>query len=270
MKFAAVCVTEGRPDLYALALASFFTQHLDVGDQAVLYTEVAGNRFKDYEDTLVRFAGFIGTAQRRVVLTAGGRSGPEAVPERFQRAFRLCSDAFHSDAFLMWDDDDWQPCERLLLTKEALSRPGTHICGYQKGFFVNIRTLRGEPVEISPDYYWGGSLGFDRRALAAADFSAFKNPGYDGEFTQAVKAHCGPQPCGEVLDQAPWPVAFSHGKNIATFLASPGDDMTAHLKRELPHLVWCEVERLQQLCIEKRIYPPQPPGEGAVVRRREP
>lgn len=260
MKFAAVCITEGRPDIFGLAIASFFTQHLDPGDQAVLYVEVAGDRFADYEATVQRFAGFLGMPQRRIYLTAGSQSGRNSVPGRFGRAFRLCSDAFHSDVFLMWDDDDWAPPERLLLTKAALSTPGTHVCGYDRGHFCNLRTQRGYFIESNWGF-WGGSLAFDRRALAACDFESYKNPGYDQEAVRAIRDAC-PQPCGEVIRVGPYPIAFCHGLNVATLLADPGVSLIEHLQTTLPLLVWDEVERLRRICVERRIFPPQPEGVG--------
>lgn len=53
-------------------------------------------------------------------------------------------------------------------------------------------------------------------------------------------------------------MAFSHGKNVATWLKSKGSPMEGLMRGWVPELVMLEIKRCQKLMIDTRTFPPQP------------
>jgi len=245
-------VTENRAPIWGIGLTSFLTQaysnrHLMVllpPSQEAAYRSAAA-KFDDHR-----------AAGRVLYVCVNDRL---TVPERLDLG---CQMAFDSGAGLVtvWDDDDWSPDDRLSRTANVPWDDSLPCyCSYAAGWFVNLRTLMGEYIETLPAHLWGGTLTFNNAAWARAKgFAKNPMPGYDRAFQDALKAapeskqhriHCGGR--GD-------PIAFSHGKNVATWLKNPGTPMKDYMEVLMPPMVLSEVLRCQQLMIDTRTFPPQP------------
>jgi hypothetical protein len=161
------------------------------------------------------------------------------------------------DYVAMWDDDDYSPPDRLARSVEEIGKlpeaAGGRVVGYKKGWFCSIRTLRAELVDVSADgHLWGGSLMFDEDAWCGMGmFERAPLPGYDRKLQEfALRG---------AIDAAEdaLPVAFCHGKNMATFLRSAGS-YADDLLKVMPKVVRDAVEDANEYFVKNRIHVPQP------------
>jgi len=253
MKIACIMVTEKRAPIWGIGLTSFLTQwHADKrlfvilpADQEVAYRAAA----KEFEQhpcwSRVTFVG-----------VASGLTVQERKEIGCQVAF---SDGF--DLVATFDDDDWAPPDRLVKTVSMmLSKTIPSYGSYARGWFVNLRTLYGEFIETFPYHLWGGCLTFNESGFHQANgFLDKPFPGIDRAFMRDIKK------CGEFKEYilpsstgAEYPVAFSHGKNVSTWLKMKGTQMEGVLKMWMPSVVLKEVMRCQKLMVDTRTFPPQP------------
>jgi len=184
--------------------------------------------------------------------------------------------ALGCDMVTIWDDDDYSPPERLATLAEATeswmsSTPTVGCYSYNAGWFCNLRTLRAEWFDAqAAGHLWGGTLAFNESAFNAFDrFNGAPNTGYDRWLQKRLieRGYCigciqtGPHvpldDQGLPVTASP-PVAFSHGKNVATWLKSPGEDLECYLQTTMPPAVFAEVKLAQQFLIDRRVFPPQP------------
>jgi len=184
------------------------------------------------------------------------------VPQRFDDVCRRIFERDPSAIVLVWDDDDYSPAHRLSLTQHVFSTWGEHpvVTSYDRGYFVNLRTLHGHLSTETGTYQdgniWGGCIAFNKAAFDAANgFEDKPFPGYDARFAQdaytnGVKV--------AILETPPHllPIAFSHGSNVCTWMREPGHDMRAELQEWLPTNVWEAVTTASQWLVDKRIFPP--------------
>lgn len=275
IKIACLCVTEDRAPIWPIALTSYLEQtgrelqgagsfspwlNCDSArtDPDVYYQAVS--HLGPLLDN--RHAGApwrTGRPWQVIRLSLGG----DPLPFRLAR---LINDAFYgegADLVTVWDDDDYSPPDRLHLTAQAvadLDPRRSIVGGYNKGRFVNLVTLQGEEVDC-PWGLWGASLTFNRVAYeAAGGFSDRVSPGYDRSFVADLMERQGQNVQRFVLDVPPErrPMAFSHGKNIATWLKTRGEPMEARLKAWMPSSVFQAVKAGQGFLVERRVVPPQP------------
>lgn len=186
----------------------------------------------------------------------------------------------HCDIVTMWDDDDWSPPGRLFSTAQCSATNFALACGYTMptqqevdsyrllagyngGWFCNLKTLQGHEVLLNPETnpIWGGSLAFSKTTWRwLGGFRDRPFPGYDRSFVNDFKAKgvwihaispdCRNGPIGR------GPIAFAHGKNVATWPKEPCVDMTEALSKELPHLVALEVSLASEFLKERRVHVP--------------
>jgi len=257
MKITCVMVTEKRAPIWGIALASFFTQRHRVKQLIVV---LPNDEVKSYQ---LFATAFVDNPGMKDVIYMALEPSVYTVPERLDAgisaAFKL-----DADAVAIWDDDDFSPVDRLTKTFEALRQCDDLIPGYASytaGWFVNLRTLYGEYIETLPHYLWGGTLAFNEAAWhRAGRFSEKPMPGYDRAFQAALKEAPESKEYRLVRGRGD-PVAFSHGKNVATWLKSRGSPMKRFLRGVVPNvpdLVRTEVLRCQQLMVSTRTHPPQP------------
>lgn len=252
MKIACVMVTEDRAPIWGIGLSSFLSQHhvdrhlivVLPGDEEKAY-QVAATGFNShpYMDR-VHYIPLFGGARTNV---------PQRLDMGCQSAF-----AFGADLVAIWDDDDWSPVDRL---DKTAGQPWSDLPGYAsytQGWFVNLRTLRGELIRPLPSHLWGGTLAFNKAAWdRAGGFCDKPMSGYDRAFQKAVKKS--PESKEYRLQRGMGePVAFSHMKNVATWLRSKGTPMGGVLASWMPEIVLNEIKRCQRLMVDTNTYPPQP------------
>lgn len=251
MKIACVMVTEARSPIWGIGLSSFLTQtHLNSNLLVVL---PPGQKQQ-----------YIAAAEASK-LTAHPHwkhvEFVEATGNQRERLDEGCRVAFYqqwADLVAIFDDDDWAPEDRLTKTDDIRWDSSiASYCSYTHGWFVNLRTLQGELIDTLPAHLWGGCLTFNKIGFERADGFANKpQPGKDRAFMAALKGLSIHREHRLRCKDAP--VAFSHGKNIATWLKKKGVPMGGTLKTMLPPIVLNEVVRCQQLMFDTRTFPPQP------------
>lgn len=240
-----LCVTENRAPCFPIALHSFMTQ-----SPCRTLLLVVTPSIEAYEAEVVR-AGLVG----RVCWLPHKGTFLERLTAGTEALFRRgCS------AVAVWDDDDWSPPDRLERTRKALTR--APLCSYEHGWFVNLRTLHGAHVVTAP-YLWGGTIAFTRAVWDAVGPWGPPVPGQDRAFVNRWQRPYDERPVARIAPARPdcWPIAFSHGKNVSTWLKGHHEYMGDLLKAWLPDKVFEAVRAMQNLLIERREYPPQPPME---------
>lgn len=265
MRIGCLCITENRAPIIGIALASYRVASKTLRD----------NHGTSCDSVLLVQDASAGDATRNVLLHChvptvyqNTYGGPRVdVATRVERGCRVLFDHYGCDYVTMWDDDDYAPHDRLAAIYNSVvntEKPGNDVYAYTRGWFVNLRTLHGE--WITAEYGWGGSLTFSRNtALACGGFVGRNFPGYDREFTKECQAHGGRlldlARCSTLAAAIPLlvdPVAFSHGKNCATWLNSSGQDVAFMLETRLPDEVWQAVKSAQKFLVDHRVFPPQP------------
>jgi len=149
----------------------------------------------------------------------------DKVLEKLDLGCEFLFGAVGCDYVAMWDDDDYHPPRALEFAVEVLGRTWPSVgagvgivAGYTAGWYVNVKTLRAEYVDCEPlGHLWGASLVFDEWAWDDFDFMDQAFPGYD----KALQEHAGDvRPIAALKTELP--VAFVHGKNVATHMSGPG------------------------------------------------
>lgn len=259
LKIGCLMVTEGRTAISDIAIESYKAQ--------IDCNEIDGTRVQAKlvivcpEDELDHYQVRLGT-KAAIVACSVYRSVQQRIDLAANVAFglgcQLCT---------MWDDDDYAPPNRLLTlairylgtdnVDKHLHKSGPWVYGESSGYFVNLRTLRGERRTADVGYVWGGTLSFNNAAHhAAGGFTPHPFPGQDKAFVDAVLRKDGVVLLGDERPPRERPVAFSHKKNVATWLQSIGTPMEDELNEWMPRGVFDAVKRGQQFLIERRIYPP--------------
>jgi hypothetical protein len=258
MKIVCVMTTEDRAPIWGIGLASFLSQwHADRHLLVVLPAE----QEKAYQVAVSGLEAypFMDRVHYLIPDAVDPIGNERGVPQRLDMGCKAAWD-FGADLVAIQDDDDWNPPDWLaqaneLQIEQFWDKPA--YASYAKGWFVNLRTLRGELIKTFPHHLWGGTLIFNKAAWEqAGGFYDKPFPGQDRAFmsklaTPEVNEH---HLCCKRGD----PVAFSHGKNVATWLKSKGTQMEGVFKLWMPELVLNEVKRCQQLMIDTRTFPPQP------------
>jgi hypothetical protein len=255
MKIACIMATEDRAPIWGIGLASFLTQlHPDRHLLVVLPSEEE----KAYQVAATGFERH--PYMDRVHYLCVNDSECFSVQERLDAGFKAAFD-FSADAAAIWDDDDWSPPSRLSDHAMGPWVNGPCYGSYPGGWFVNLRTLRGEYINVAREgYLWGGCLMLNQKAWdLGGGFGNKRMPGYDRDIIEVIKDVGGAHRHDiHIDDRADAPVAFSHHKNVATWLKTPGEPMADRLQAIMPELVWLEVQRCQQLMIDTRTFPSQP------------
>lgn len=259
-RIGCLCVTEDRAAVFGIALASWLTQ--DTPEAPSLLVSLAGTQIGAYADVArrlhcIRRVHWVN--RYREVLLRLDRGASELLWRGDPRR----------NLVTMWDDDDWSPPDRLRLLADAYAdadHDAPWVASYTRGHFVNLRTLYGHAVELdaaSDNPFWGGGLTFNQAAYRAASastsadvFASMKFPGYDREFVRRLRSIPTCQMVSIPSANNNSPVAFSHGKNVATWLQHKGSDMREQLQEWLPKLVWDEVLRSSEFLHERRVFPP--------------
>jgi hypothetical protein len=252
MKIACVMTTEDRAPIWGIGLASFLSQwHADRHLLVVLPAE----QEKAYQVAVSGLEAypFMDRVHYLIPDAVDPLGNERGVPQRLDMGCKAAWD-FGADLVAIQDDDDWNPPDWLVQANEQMwDKPA--YASYMQGWFVNLRTLRGELIKTFPHHLWGGTLTFNKAAWeCAGGFYDKPMPGYDRAFQSKLREgrqHCLRGGRGE-------PVAFSHAKNVSTWLKSKGTPMEGVFKLWMPELVLNEVERCQQLMVDTRTYPPQP------------
>lgn len=257
MRIGCLMVTENRAPIAGIGVASFAVQHPLRGADAVLLVLDNSPDPLGYGQVIKRLEPHLQPWQRILYYATDSNSygtGPASVPSRIDLGCERLFEHHACDAVAIWDDDDHSALLRLALTVNALrgDDPPPAVLGYDRGWFVNLRTLRGEHIDVQP-MLWGGSLAFTRAAWRKRMFVGLSSPGYDREFV----AHFTGRRAVLADDPTDPTFAFSHGKNVATWLTSPGVDLQAKVMA-LPYQVAYEVARAQKFLIDRRVFPPQP------------
>lgn len=158
------------------------------------------------------------------------------------------------DYVAAWDDDDYSPVDRLELSVQAAEIVGHDIVvGYDGGWFMSIRSLRSEWVDLRDSgHLWGGSLMFDSGAYGAG-FVAEENtfPGQDRQLQERA-GNLITLPRGVIR-----PIALCYGRNVATFMRNRGKDRPVLLS-SMPPKVRQEVFVLSSWFNENNIHVPEP------------
>jgi hypothetical protein len=240
MRVGCVCVTEGRAPIFGIALSSFFVQRGDVVLAVIIRNPMEEESYRRV------YRGMSKETDQIVWIEAFDGD----VPARLDHGCDLLFNKFKCDIVTMWDDDDYAPPDRMDITREAFQKD-IWFTGYNQGYFVNLRTLHGQRIK-TPWGYWGGSITLTRDAWDANKFNKFTMPGYDRCFADLIPD----DKKGAPLKSEQLPVAFSHGKNVTTWLKGKGEPMEEKLEKWMPSLVFDEVKRVQKFLIDRRVYPP--------------
>jgi len=249
MKIGCLMVTEGRAAVAGIGISSFSCQRLTPKLEAVLLVQDNHSDLTGYGSVIDR----VEHVAEVIYHSVDFPTGPEYISAQIDVGCKELFETRGCDMVAFWDDDDYSPPERLALTAAGSNLP---VCGYTAGWFVNLRTLRGEFVNASEWGLWGGSIAFTKAAWQNVPFTGLPCRSYDREFV----ARCNmihtfrSEPDGRDL-----PIAFSHGKNITTWLKTKGVNMLQNnIFEKLPELVYREVRLAQRFLIERRVFPPQP------------
>jgi hypothetical protein len=255
VKIVCLCVTENRADCFPIALASWLEQELpdEYGAQLLVLDRSAGPRTLDAVQSVTSIHDAHLNNIHYINTYRAGRAYGLTVAQRLTWGARFAFDDLDADLVTMWDDDDWSPPDRLRQTAELFVEYGGRCCfiGYREGFFVNARTWQGEQKVL--DHFWGSSLTFSR----GLDLDLLANgpwPGYDRAFVAGHPT----VPQHELLAPEVRPIAFSHGRNVATFLAGPGFAMEPRLRKWLGPKSLAAASDFREFLIKHRVYPPQP------------
>lgn len=243
LKIGCICVTENRSKLIKIALLNYKNQNYE--NKLLLVGIKPGDYFK-----YLRIVKSVSPILLNFVMSFRGRK--KNVTERIDE---LCLEAFdaYCDVVTFFDDDDWFPYDRLKLTAEIFDKYDINvplIASYNDGWFCNLRTLRAEHIECKNWPLWGGCLAFNRAAYElVGGFSQFGCPGYDRGFMARV-------PNIEIINSKIKPVAFSHGKNVATWLKDKGEPFEDFLIENMKQDEFANIKEIQSFLIERRIFPP--------------
>lgn len=151
----------------------------------------------------------------------------DAVLEALDAGCAQLFDGEGCDYVAMWDDDDYHPPRQLeLAVKRLRNTTMAAVAGYTAGWYVNIKTMMSEFLDCEPlGHLWGASLVFNAPAWeslgdpAGEEPGCFRRqqfPGYDKALqSAATRFHI-------VAHKTQLPVAFVHGKNVATHMGTPG------------------------------------------------
>lgn len=250
LHIACLCVTENRLPIFGIALESFLKQRLPVGVHATLYVCAdARSRYDCVIEGRETPPNLDVRVWERWYATAAG------VP----REYDAITDAVDAEILTVWDDDDFAPADRLAKTVIALEADAlagrAAVTSYAAGWFCNLRTLRAQYVDCRSWSYWGGCLAWTRGAAQRQSWRGLPCPGYDRWFVKKLGGDAFRPPLTE-----PLPVAFSHGKNLTTWLTTTGEqwDDDRLFDRIGDFAVCREVRRAQQFLIDRRVFPPQP------------
>lgn len=251
-----LCVTEKRAPIFGIALASYLSQdHPDRDLLVVLPRDASHDERGAYAAEAARVIG-PDAPRTDVQFTFRGRSGRAGVTERIDEG---CKTLFGAgcDLVAVWDDDDlklpaWCSVLALAVPPEYNDKTAV-LCGSTQGWFCNLRTLNAEFLQVP--HFWGGSLAFNKISWeVAGGFVRRKMPGYDRSFVADVPA--GIKCEMDVARSEGGHIAFSHNKNVATWLRSPGESIEARLPTWYPAEVVFEVRRAQQVMVDTRTFPP--------------
>lgn len=235
--FRGIMVTEGRAPIANIAFESYMWQ------TELRQTEIA---LVCPPDQVNDYPGGMNYSDRWV---------EGSVPMSINAAVRYIQDTAPDFICGMWDDDDIAPATRIERTRSAIGSfdPRPVIVSYNKGWFVNARTLHGYMVEL--DYLWGGCLAWNAEAFNKAVGFPEKWPGQDRAFVEKAQK----EGVRTVVIRAPdneLPIAMCHDKNVATHYSKRGDPMERRLEQWLPKRVFKAVKEFQKFCIDRRIFPP--------------
>lgn len=257
MRIGCLMVTENRAPVAGIGVASFVVQHRPRGADAILLILDNTPDPLGYGQIIKRLEPHLGAWQKVLYYATPSSTypnGPASVPARIDVGCERLFEHHACDVVATWDDDDHSSILRLALTVNAFrdNDPPPAVVGFDRGWFVNLRTLYGEHINVAP-LLWGGSVAFSRAAWKRQSFTGLSSPGYDREFAARFS--------GRVVTMESDPtdptLAFSHGKNVATRLMSPGQDVQTKVMA-LPYQVAYEIARAQKFLIDRRVFPLQP------------
>lgn len=240
-KIGCICVTENRSELIKIPLLNFNNQ--DYCNKS-LFISINSSNFGKY----VKQFDSIDNISMRLIVNHDNYN----VTKRIDI---LCSDAFtmNCDIVTFFDDDDWSPYDRLSLTSRIFNKYDLDIpliASYGEGWFCNLRTLRAELVKCRNWPLWGGCLSFNKAAYKlVGGFGQFKCPGYDRNFMSRIANI-------EIINSEIKPVAFSHGKNVATWLKDSGEPFEDFLIENMEQDEFDNIKKIQKFLIKRRIFPP--------------
>lgn len=168
----------------------------------------------------------------------------------------------------IWDDDDYSPPDRLHRSVDALhewhSPQMPALVSYQAGWFCNLETLRAERIDVAPNgHLWGGAMTFNEAAWVVMGYFGGKPvPGYDRVLQSAVR-ECGRGSLTVTLSVAAdggasLPVAFCHGRNMATFMGTPGVSTLDGAAPGMPQKVREAVDAARDYMLRHGLHVPAP------------
>jgi len=273
MRIGCICKSEDRAQVFGIALASLATQEF-AGPAELLLCGVQPGQREAYSEVIERVL-LRQDAKPQIIHIYHKAMCPARVPDRMHWA---CNMLFYGkgdgpngtqrsatmpecDVVTVWDDDDYSPPDRLAMTADAFEKNGDVlplVVSYETGYFVNLRSLNGHVVSTtSYNGLWGGCLAFNREAFeAAGGMRGRPHPGYDRSFVDAVRETCGDEAVQKLAPTLRGPVAFSHGKNLSTYLVNEGQPLADFLRETMPPLVWSEVTLARDFLRSRRVRPP--------------
>lgn len=259
MRIGCLCVTERRPHLLGIALASYHDQ--THGDKClyVIYPEDG----EDVEDGGEEAAGYAQVRERlqpaATTWTASPLRSIETVCARLDQGCAYLFDEQGCDVVATWDDDDWKHPSYLAAVAAQLEvNPQWLITGYLWGCYVNARHLWAEDLskrpEVIPWGYWGASLVYRKEAWRRQAFTELPFLGYDPAFCRSV----GEKYWAPPVDDDPYKMlSFCHGQNCYQHCRGGGIDLKPWLEANVSTLAQQEIWRVREWFIEHGVEPPQ-------------
>ena len=256
LKIGCLCVTKGdRAPVFGISFASYVSQH-SRQKATMLTVGTKGINWQPYVDVIKRvnyFDGVVGALVDKEVAFLTPKQPDLTVCQCIDLG---CAELFVNhkcDLVTFWDDDDWAPSERVKMLSNLHDINGIWTAGYSKGWFCNLRTLRAEHIDCVDWGLWGGSITFNRRTWE--DLGGFAHRpliAYDRSFVTDCLIKSGKV---FILKGACPPVAFSHGKNVATWCKGKVEPFEEKLKKWMSAVCFVEVKLGQQFLIDRRIFP---------------
>lgn len=249
-RIGCLCVTENRAPVLPIALTSFAAQTHENKELLIVEGGSGPAVLRVVDKCVPRLAGQIDLLIRHSTVQQRLELGTATL---FSRG---------CDVVTMWDDDDYSPPDRLERTAIVIAA-GAEVVSYEEGYFCSLRTFEGHKLNVSP-FLWGGTLTFTNSAWHyGGGFLNKSCPGYDRELAAAATGiHEGVQlsPSGNgcqlgVLRGGELPIAFVHGKNIATHLIEPCTPLDLS---GLPSAVKDALRDASAFLVAHRVFPHQP------------
>jgi len=258
MRIGCLMVTEKRPHVVGIALASFAGQTHDAKELLII-TDDCSPRHKfstTYNDALERAEDNGVSYSCRTSPHLGVLTVCQRLDEGAQELF-----AYGCDAIAIWDDDDWRYPGFLSDVEKCFdANPEAYLTACAWNHHINARHLWAENLKERARGTWGYlgcTLTFKRAAWEKVKFTEFPFVGYDPKFCGSFNKNR----WGTPVSNNPFDVlSFCHGTNVYQMVRGSGKDFKPWIRENLAPYAVDEIFRTRQYMIDNDLEPPQVKG----------